>query len=101
MGLIGFYVLLAIAVGIGAEARGRSGFGWVLLSLLLSPIITLIILVLLPNNKGQPALAAQVKCPDCAELVLAEARVCKHCRCTLTPAVDLSKVGVVMGKYDN
>ena len=27
-----------------------------------------------------------VRCPDCAELVLSEARKCKHCGCTLTPA---------------
>lgn len=26
-----------------------------------------------------------VKCPDCAELVLKEARKCKHCGCSLVP----------------
>ena len=26
-----------------------------------------------------------VKCPDCAELVLREAKVCKHCGCRLVP----------------
>lgn len=26
-----------------------------------------------------------VKCPDCAELVLREAKKCKHCGCTLVP----------------
>jgi len=26
-----------------------------------------------------------VKCPDCAELVRREARVCKHCGCKLVP----------------
>lgn len=26
-----------------------------------------------------------VKCPDCAELVKREARVCKHCGCKLIP----------------
>ena len=26
-----------------------------------------------------------VKCPDCRELVLKDARKCKHCGCTLTP----------------
>lgn len=27
-----------------------------------------------------------VKCPDCAELVKKEARVCKHCGCKLVPS---------------
>lgn len=33
-----------------------------------------------------PAVQTHVKCPDCAELVLAEARVCKHCGRKLVPA---------------
>lgn len=27
----------------------------------------------------------QVKCPDCRELVLKDARICKHCGCALVP----------------
>lgn len=27
-----------------------------------------------------------VKCPDCAELILKEAKVCKHCGCKLIPS---------------
>jgi hypothetical protein len=33
-----------------------------------------------------------VKCPDCAELVLKEARVCKHCGCKLVPQVENATV---------
>ena len=29
--------------------------------------------------------ATHVKCPDCAELVRREAKVCKHCGCRLVP----------------
>lgn len=32
-----------------------------------------------------PSAATHVKCPDCAELILKEARVCKHCGCKLLP----------------
>lgn len=32
-----------------------------------------------------PTPETHVKCPDCAELVRAEARVCKHCGCKLVP----------------
>ena len=33
----------------------------------------------------QPTRETHVKCPDCAELVKREARVCKHCGCKLVP----------------
>ena len=37
-------------------------------------------------NTGNVADAGpQVKCPDCAELVKREAKVCKHCGAKLTP----------------
>ncbi|HWR76769.1 MAG TPA: hypothetical protein VN283_06140 [Thiobacillus sp.] len=32
-----------------------------------------------------PTPDTHVKCPDCRELVLKDARVCKHCGCKLTP----------------
>lgn len=34
---------------------------------------------------GAPTPETHVKCPDCAELVRREARVCKHCGCRLVP----------------
>ena len=34
---------------------------------------------------NQPSPETHVKCPDCAELVLREAKVCKHCGCRLVP----------------
>lgn len=33
----------------------------------------------------EPTASTHVKCPDCAELVKREARVCKHCGCKLIP----------------
>lgn len=86
------WFLLAVVIGIGADGRGRSGFGWFLLSLLLSPLVGFVLLVLLPPlNKQQstaPSPQTHVKCPDCAELVLAEARVCKHCGARLIPLTE-------------
>lgn len=39
-----------------------------------------------PHDVGlTPSPLSHVKCPDCAELVLKEARVCKHCGCRLIP----------------
>ena len=33
----------------------------------------------------KPSARTHVKCPDCRELVLRDARVCKHCKCRLEP----------------
>lgn len=32
-----------------------------------------------------PSPRTHVKCPDCAELILKDAKVCKHCGCKLLP----------------
>lgn len=32
-----------------------------------------------------PTPDTHVKCPDCAELILRDAKVCKHCGCKLRP----------------
>jgi hypothetical protein len=80
-----FWIIFSVVVGIAAGARARSSGGWCLLALIISPVLALILLVLLPNLKGRPTPATHVKCPDCAELVLKDARVCKHCGCRLTP----------------
>ncbi|MNS05831.1 hypothetical protein D3C72_372420 [compost metagenome] len=39
---------------------------------------------LTPEN-APPSPKTHVKCPDCRELVLNEAKVCKHCGCKLIP----------------
>jgi hypothetical protein len=44
---VGF--VLAIAVGIWASKRGRSGVGWFLLSILISPLLAALLLVALRN----------------------------------------------------
>jgi len=56
----------------------------------------LIVVGLLMRIAGKPPAVApatsapnpqtHVRCPDCAEFVLREARVCKHCGRSLTPA---------------
>lgn len=38
-----------------------------------------------PRGHSKPMQYTHVRCPDCKELVLKEANICKHCRCKLTP----------------
>jgi uncharacterized membrane protein YhdT len=95
VGFVLFWLFFAIIVGVVASIRGRSGFGWFLLSCIISPLLAIIVVALLPSKKAQaieaqalrdiPTPDSHVKCPDCAELVTKEARVCKHCGCKLVP----------------
>lgn len=90
-----FWFVFAIGVGVIASSRGRDGFGWFCLAMLISPLIAVVIVALIPSLKaapGAPTPRTHVKCPDCAELVLAEARVCKHCGCRLVPASEQDTV---------
>lgn len=86
-----FWFLFAIAVGVFASNRGRSGFGWFLLSLVISPLLGLLFVAVSKNLNEKtaatktPGEQSHVKCPACAEWVLPEATVCKHCGGALTP----------------
>lgn len=85
---IGLWASFSIAVGLFATQRGRGSGNWFVLSLLLSPLLGIIFLLAVPNlqkNTLPAELQDRVKCPACAELVKAEATVCKHCGGTLVP----------------
>ena len=95
MAIIVGWILLSFVVAVLASNRGRTAFGWFFLSLLISPLIAGLLLLASKNLDAPghapshaaalPSPETHVKCPDCAELVLREARVCKHCGCKLTP----------------
>ncbi|CAM4208457.1 zinc ribbon domain-containing protein [Vibrio neonatus] len=81
--VIGWFVL-SIFCGVYASSKGRSGFGFFLLAVLLSPIIGFIgALIASPiqSKVEEKAIGSGDlrKCPMCAELVKAEALLCKHC----------------------
>lgn len=83
---VGFVLWIGIAIvtAMAASSRGRSAFGWFILGALFS-LLALIAVLVLPNRKTTPHPNTHVRCPDCQELVLKEARVCKHCHCRLVP----------------
>ena len=67
MELFLFWLILSIVAGAYANSKNRSGFGWFLLSILLSPIITLIILAILSNRTTSPK-SLEARLGEIAEL---------------------------------
>lgn len=78
-----FWILFSFVVAFIAGNKGRSGFAWFFLSILISPLLTLILVLALKDLTREPNHRTHDKCPDCGEWILKEARVCKHCGCRL------------------
>lgn len=83
-----FWLGLSVLCGVMAANRNRSGFGYFLLACIISPLLCFILLLIIGKAEDDAATETsetRVKCPDCRELVLHDARVCKHCGCKLIP----------------
>jgi len=81
-----FWFLFSALCGVMASKAGRSGFGYFILACLISPIICFLLLAILGKVKEEgPSPETHIRCPDCAEYILKEAKVCKHCGCKLVP----------------
>lgn len=79
-----FWIGFSILCGMIASKAGRSGFGYFMLACIISPLLCFILLLIIGKTNDQMT-DTHVKCPDCRELVLRDARVCKHCGCKLVP----------------
>lgn len=82
------YLGLCVAVAMLAARRGRSGFGWFVISALLSPLLGFVFVLVLRDlaaAPNEPTPDTHVRCPDCKELVRRDALKCKHCGCKLVP----------------
>jgi len=74
-----FWIIFTVLIGIWASNLGRNVFLCILGSLLLSPMLVAIYLLIAGKSDE-----LYKKCPQCAELVKKEALVCKHCGSKLT-----------------
>lgn len=76
--------VFAIPVGLVAYKRGRSFWKYFLWSMIITPCIPIVIVLFLrPKRavleKREIATGESRRCPQCAELVRAAAKVCKYC----------------------
>jgi hypothetical protein len=88
MEVIIFWLIASIIVGVIASSRGRSGGGWFLLSLLISPLLTIVPVLALPKQMTRRQALQLRACPFCAEVIRREAKVCKHCHHEVAPIVE-------------
>ena len=75
MGFIGFLaisLLFAFLAAYIAERRNRRAWLWGVLTFLFSPLVILVLLAL-------PRVPLRKPCPECKEMVLADAKLCRYC----------------------
>lgn len=102
VGLLISWLVCGIAAGHIHEQRGRSMAAGFWAGILLGPLGVLLAIAASPDVAGRErrAIAANThrQCPDCAELVKVEARICRFCSCALPPAPEAGPV-VIRNPY--
>ncbi len=69
-------------VAMHAERKGYSFWGFLVIALFVSWVLALAAALLLNDRAAR---GPTMRCPECAETILAAARVCKHCGHRLEP----------------
>jgi hypothetical protein len=89
LALLVFWIMCGIATSMIFKNKGRDAFGGFLLGALLGPFGILFAFFWSSDERQIESRAitsgALRKCPDCAEMVRAEARKCRFCNADLEP----------------
>ena len=75
MEIIFFWIIFAVAVGLLAIRFGRSFVIWLFVSLVFSPLLAVIFLLILGTAR---------KCPQCKGGIDKDAKKCRHCGSDIT-----------------
>jgi hypothetical protein len=95
-----FWLACVIITSVVASSKGRSWFGWFILSCFFG-IFALILVALLPSRKRDPLAPTpetHVRCPECREFVFMDATKCKHCGTKLIPMQPDPSRAELMGR---
>lgn len=79
MAIAVIWLVLAIACGWWASKRGRSGAGWFVAAMLVSPIVAGMVLVVLPVQASAEARSLAKRCLQCDPRGKRSAGECTHC----------------------
>ena len=73
------YVLICTVFGVAASlvahSKARNALGWFVAGFLLGPFSLVVAVLPLSLKEGRTK-----RCPQCSELILEQALLCKHCR---------------------
>lgn len=85
--LIFWWIVLSVAIGYFATNKGRDPGRWFVISLITSPLLAGIFLLISSDISEQEALkdGELKKCTFCAESIKKQAIKCKHCGADLVP----------------
>jgi hypothetical protein len=72
-----FWIMPAWVVAVVAESRGRIGWGWLVIAMVITPVIAFFVLWAMP--RVVPGMKTKT-CPACAEDVKEAARICRFCQ---------------------
>ena len=89
MPVLFLWIVLAVIVAMVAHSKGRPAVVWFFYGLLIWPIALVHILLIRPETgtmrpaqvtpTPQPPADRRVKCPSCAEWIMADAKICRFC----------------------
>ena len=85
--LMGF--TFAVTAALIAYSKGRNSLGWFIAGFVIGPFALIVAALPRVTREG-----LYVRCPSCAEVIRADATLCRYCKAQLEPEKDGNGVSV-------